>query len=123
LTERENQLFLTGRFTTAIDYARSLHIQFVKETSIPYKAHLLSVVSIETGEAGYTRVPVKEGMVIAAILNSSTKRDGAKRTTASEGFSTARCWLTYNYPSFSMSTAGPATPMPFSHGVFGSMQD
>ena len=56
MTEPGNYLFLTGRFTSAIDYARHLHIESRKGTCIPYTAHLLGVTSLVIGEAGYAGI-------------------------------------------------------------------
>ena len=36
------QLHLSSRFTSAVDYARMLHIERRKGTDIPYMAHLRS---------------------------------------------------------------------------------
>jgi hypothetical protein len=36
-------LHLTDRFSHAIDYARQVHVNYRKGTSVPYMAHLLGV--------------------------------------------------------------------------------
>jgi (p)ppGpp synthase/HD superfamily hydrolase len=71
-------LHLSGRFTSAVDYARTIHIERRKGTSIPYMAHLLGVAAIVMGEAGESRVPVTEDMVIAAILHDAAEDQGGK---------------------------------------------
>lgn len=72
----ENYLFLTERFTRAIDYARHLHIECRKGTSIPYMAHLLGVAALVMGESGHARVSVTEDMVIAALLHDTVEDHG-----------------------------------------------
>ena len=72
----ESCLFLTDRFTRAIDYARHLHIERRKGTSIPYMAHLLGVAALVMGESGHARVPVTEDMVIAALLHDAVEDYG-----------------------------------------------
>ena len=69
-------LHLTGRFTSAIDYARHLHIERRKGTDIPYMAHLLGVASLVMGEAGQVGFAVTEDMVIAALLHDAAKDHG-----------------------------------------------
>ena len=70
------QLHLTGRFTSAVDYARHLHIERRKGTDIPYMAHLLGVASLVMGEAGHVGFPITEEMVIAAILHYAAEDHG-----------------------------------------------
>jgi (p)ppGpp synthase/HD superfamily hydrolase len=70
------QLHLTGRFTSSVDYARHLHIERRKGTDIPYMAHLLGVASLVMGEAGHARIPVTEDMVIAAMLHDAAEDHG-----------------------------------------------
>ncbi|MGP8175856.1 MAG: HD domain-containing protein [Terracidiphilus sp.] len=70
------QLHLSGRFASAIDYARVLHIERRKGTDIPYMAHLLGVASLVMGEAGHAGVPVTEEMVIAALLHDAAEDHG-----------------------------------------------
>jgi (p)ppGpp synthase/HD superfamily hydrolase len=41
-----NFLHLTDRFTRAIDYARQVHVDNRKGTSVPTMAHLLGVASL-----------------------------------------------------------------------------
>jgi GTP pyrophosphokinase len=71
-----NKLHLTGRFASAIDYARHLHIERRKGTDIPYMAHLLGVASLVMGEEGHTEIPVTEDMVIAALLHDAVEDHG-----------------------------------------------
>lgn len=75
MSDVSERLFLTGRFTTSIEYARQLHTEFRKGTDIPYMAHLLGVAAIVMGEAG-RRVPVTEEMVIAAVLHDTVEDHG-----------------------------------------------
>jgi len=70
-----NGLLLSARFTEAVEYARKLHTEFRKGTSIPYMAHLLGVAALVMGEAGRD-VPVTEDMVIAAILHDVVEDQG-----------------------------------------------
>ncbi len=70
------QIHLTDRFSSAIDYARHLHIERRKGTGIPYMAHLLGVASLVMGEAGIASVPVTEDMVIAALLHDAVEDHG-----------------------------------------------
>jgi (p)ppGpp synthase/HD superfamily hydrolase len=69
------RLFLTERFTQAVEYARQLHTEFRKGTCVPYMAHLLGVASLVMGEAG-GRIPVTEDMVIAALLHDTVEDHG-----------------------------------------------
>jgi (p)ppGpp synthase/HD superfamily hydrolase len=69
-------LLLSGRFTSAIDYARVLHIERRKGTEIPYMAHLLGVASLVMGEAGQVPFAVTEEMVIAAVLHDAAEDHG-----------------------------------------------
>jgi (p)ppGpp synthase/HD superfamily hydrolase len=75
---RENQtcLFLSSKFTAAVDYARHLHIETRKGSDIPAMAHLLGVASLVMGETGHAPVPVTEDMVIAAILHDAVEDHG-----------------------------------------------
>ncbi|MGA2888500.1 MAG: HD domain-containing protein [Terracidiphilus sp.] len=70
------QLQLSSRFTSAIDYARVLHIERRKGTDIPYMAHLLGVAALVMGEAGHVGFPVTEDMVIAALLHDAVEDHG-----------------------------------------------
>jgi (p)ppGpp synthase/HD superfamily hydrolase len=72
----ESQLFLSTRFTAAIDYARHLHIETRKGSNIPAMAHLLGVASLVMGENGHAPVPVTEDMVIAALLHDAVEDHG-----------------------------------------------
>jgi (p)ppGpp synthase/HD superfamily hydrolase len=72
----ESQLFLSTRFTAAIDYARHLHIETRKGSDIPAMAHLLGVASLVMGENGHAPVPVTEDMAIAAILHDAVEDHG-----------------------------------------------
>jgi GTP pyrophosphokinase len=70
------QLHLTAKFTAAVDYARTLHIERRKGTGIPYMAHLLGVASLVMGEAGNVRFEITEEMVIAAVLHDAVEDHG-----------------------------------------------
>jgi (p)ppGpp synthase/HD superfamily hydrolase len=70
------QLHLTGRFTSAIEYARHLHIERRKGTGIPYMAHLLGVAALVMAEAGHAAILVTEDMVIAALLHDTVEDHG-----------------------------------------------
>jgi (p)ppGpp synthase/HD superfamily hydrolase len=72
------QLHLTSRFTSAIEYARILHIERRKGTDVPYMAHLLGVASLVMGEAGHAGLPVTEDMVIAALLHDAAEDQGGE---------------------------------------------
>ena len=71
-------LHLTGRFTSAVDYARTLHIERRKGTDIPYMAHLLGVTALVMAEAGHASVPVTEDMLIAALLHDAVEDHGGR---------------------------------------------
>jgi (p)ppGpp synthase/HD superfamily hydrolase len=73
-----HQIHLTHRFTRAIDYARVLHIERRKETSIPFMAHLLGVASLVMGESGQVPFDVTEDMVIAAVLHDAVEDHGGR---------------------------------------------
>jgi len=73
---QNEQLYLTSRFTSAIDYARHVHIERRKGTDILYMAHLLGVASLVMGEAGHAGFPITEEMVIAAILHDAAEDHG-----------------------------------------------
>ena len=75
MSTQGNRLFLSGRFTEAIEYARQLHTEFRKGTDIPYMAHLLGVAALVMGEAG-GGVLVTEDMVIAALLHDVVEDHG-----------------------------------------------
>ena len=70
------QLHVTNRFTSAIEYARHIHIERRKGTDVPYMAHLLGVASLVMGEAGHAGFPVTEDMVIAALLHDAAEDHG-----------------------------------------------
>lgn len=70
------QLHLTTRFTSAVDYARHIHIERRKGTDIPFMAHLLGVASLVMGEAGHAEFPITEDMVIAALLHDAVEDQG-----------------------------------------------
>jgi (p)ppGpp synthase/HD superfamily hydrolase len=74
--ESENFLHLTDRFTRALDYARQVHVNYRKGTTVPYMAHLLGVASLVMGESGHVRFPVTEDMVIAALLHDAVEDEG-----------------------------------------------
>jgi len=69
-------LHLTSRFTSAVDYARTLHIERRKGSDIPYMAHLLGVAALVMAEAGHAPIPVTEDMVIAALLHDAVEDHG-----------------------------------------------
>ncbi len=70
------ELHLSSRFTSAVDYARHIHIERRKGTGIPYMAHLLGVAALVMGEAGHAGFPVTEDMVIAALLHDAAEDHG-----------------------------------------------
>ena len=72
------QLHLTNRFSSAMDYARHLHIEHRKGTNIPFMAHLLGVASLVMGEAGQVPFSVTEDMVIAALLHDAVEDHGGQ---------------------------------------------
>jgi (p)ppGpp synthase/HD superfamily hydrolase len=72
------KLYLSRRFTDAVDYVRQLHIECRKGTEIPYMAHLLGVASLVMGENGYVSFPVTEDMVIAALLHDAAEDHGGE---------------------------------------------
>jgi (p)ppGpp synthase/HD superfamily hydrolase len=74
--ESANFLHLTARFTHAIDYARQVHVNYRKGTSVPYMAHLLGVASLVMGESGHVHFPVTEDMVIGALLHDAVEDEG-----------------------------------------------
>lgn len=78
MSETKNDLYLTDRFTRAVDYARHLHIERRKGTGIPYMAHLIGVASLVMGEAGHAPIPVTEDMVIAALLHDAVEDHGGR---------------------------------------------
>lgn len=69
-------LHLTSRFTSAVEYARHLHIERRKGTEIPYMAHLLGVASLVMAESGHAAILVTEDMVIAALLHDTVEDYG-----------------------------------------------
>jgi (p)ppGpp synthase/HD superfamily hydrolase len=75
-SESANLLHLTARFTRAIDYARQLHVNYRKGTSVPYMAHLIGVAALVMGESGYVGFPVTEDMVIGALLRDAVGNVG-----------------------------------------------
>lgn len=72
----DQQLHLTERFSSAVNYARCLHVERRKGTSIPFMAHLLGVASLVMGEVGQVPFPVTEDMVIAALLHDAVEDHG-----------------------------------------------
>ena len=74
--ESTNFLHLTSRFARAIDYARQVHVNYRKGTSVPYMAHLLGVASLVMGESGHLSFPVTEDMVIGALLHDAVEDEG-----------------------------------------------
>jgi (p)ppGpp synthase/HD superfamily hydrolase len=71
-------LHLSGRFTSAVDYARILHVERRKGTQIPFMAHLLGMAELVMGEAGHVDFPVTEDMVIAALLHDAAEDHGGE---------------------------------------------
>ncbi len=71
-----NELHLTGKFTSAIEYARHLHIERRKGSGVPYMAHLLGVAALVMGETGHEPFPVTEDMVVAALLHDAVEDHG-----------------------------------------------
>ena len=71
-----DELHLSSRFTSAVDYARHIHIERRKGTGIPYMAHLLGVAALVMGESGQAEFPVTEDMVIAALLHDTAEDHG-----------------------------------------------
>jgi (p)ppGpp synthase/HD superfamily hydrolase len=76
MKDNQPHVFLSSKFTGAVDYARHLHIEARKGSNIPYMAHLLGVASLVMGENGHAPVPVTEDMVIAAILHDAVEDHG-----------------------------------------------
>lgn len=76
VNDKPAYLFLSSRFTEAIDYARHLHIETRKASNIPAMAHLLGVASLVMGENGHAPVPVTEDMAIAAVLHDAVEDHG-----------------------------------------------
>jgi (p)ppGpp synthase/HD superfamily hydrolase len=76
--KKAGQLHLGSKFTTAVDYARHVHIERRKGTDIPAMAHLLGVASLVIGEAGRVEFAVTEDMVIAAILHDAVEDHGGE---------------------------------------------
>jgi len=77
--EEAKGLFLSARFTQALDYVRHLHIETRKGSKIPAMAHLLGVASLVIGEAGHAPVEVTEDMAIAALLHDAVEDHGGLR--------------------------------------------
>ena len=71
-----DELHLTGKFTSAMEYARHLHIERRKGSGIPYMAHLLGVAALVMGETGHELFPVTEDMVVAALLHDAVEDHG-----------------------------------------------
>lgn len=75
---KPESLHLSDRFTRAVDYARTLHIERRKGSEIPFMAHLLGVASLVMGEAGHVPFAVTEDMVIAALLHDTVEDHGGE---------------------------------------------
>jgi (p)ppGpp synthase/HD superfamily hydrolase len=75
-SDRSKPLHLTARFTSAVDYARQVHVDYRKETQVPSITHLIGVASLVMGESGHVRFPVTEDMVIAALLHDAVEDEG-----------------------------------------------
>jgi (p)ppGpp synthase/HD superfamily hydrolase len=73
---------LTCHFTEAVEYARTLHTETRKDTSVPYLAHLLGVASLVLGENGYVDFPITEDMAIAALLHDAGEDKGGEARLA-----------------------------------------
>jgi GTP pyrophosphokinase len=73
---QDSPLHFTTRLTSAVDYARHLHIERRKGTGIPAMAHLFGVASLVIGEAGLADFPVTEDMVVAALLHDAVEDHG-----------------------------------------------
>src|SRR5579864_6945138 len=71
-------LYVTSRFTRAVDYARNVHVGTRKKTEVPYMAHLLGVASLVVGEAGHVPFTVTEDMAIAALLHDAVEDAGGR---------------------------------------------
>jgi (p)ppGpp synthase/HD superfamily hydrolase len=76
---------LTHHFTEAVEYARTLHTETRKSTSVPYLAHLLGVASLVLGENGYVDFHVTEDMAIAALLHDAGEDKGGEARLADIG--------------------------------------
>ncbi|MGA7343071.1 MAG: HD domain-containing protein [Terracidiphilus sp.] len=76
--EKPEQLHLSARFSSALDYARIIHIERRKGTDVPAMAHLLGVAALVMGEAGRADFPVTEDMVIAALLHDAVEDHGGE---------------------------------------------
>jgi (p)ppGpp synthase/HD superfamily hydrolase len=76
MPEHQTHLSLSSWFTTAVDYARHLHIETRKGSDAPSMAHLLGVTSLVMGECGHAPVPVTEDMVVAALLHDAVEDHG-----------------------------------------------
>jgi hypothetical protein len=90
------QLHLTNRFTSAIEYARILHIERRKGTDVPYIAHLLGVASLVMGEVGHAGFPVTEDMVIAALLHDAAEDQGGSCGSRTSSTISARTWRAWS---------------------------
>jgi (p)ppGpp synthase/HD superfamily hydrolase len=75
-SKQTGQLHLSRRFTEAVDYARTLHIERRKASKIPYMAHLLGVAALVMGEAGNVDFAVTEEMIVAALLHDAVEDHG-----------------------------------------------
>jgi (p)ppGpp synthase/HD superfamily hydrolase len=76
--KEETLLHLSARFSSAVEYARILHIERRKGTGVPSMAHLLGVASLVMGEAGHVEFPVTEDMIVAAILHDAVEDHGGE---------------------------------------------
>lgn len=76
--EQGKNLFLSARFTQAVDYVRHLHIETRRGSKIPAMAHLLGVSSLVIGETGHAPVEVTEDMAIAALLHDAAEDHGGE---------------------------------------------
>jgi (p)ppGpp synthase/HD superfamily hydrolase len=81
----ENPVQLTPRFTLALNLRTSNSRHLRKGSQVPYMVHLLGVVSRVLGESGYVPFPVKEDMVIAALLQDVVETSQVARSFLSKG--------------------------------------
>jgi GTP pyrophosphokinase len=76
MTGFSESLYLTNRFTDAVEYARLLHTGFRKGATVPYMAHLLGVASLVLEQCGNVPFPVSEDILIAALLHDAVEDEG-----------------------------------------------
>lgn len=76
MTTLQRPLHLTSRFIQGIEYDQITHVNYRKQTAVPYMAHLLGVTSLVMGENGHFQIPVTEDMVIASLLHDAVEDAG-----------------------------------------------